>query len=398
MADAVQQEWPDQRLKILVPTWTLMGISTIFVVWRFIYGFMQGRKFMVCDYLLILATATNIAAHALSYITVENGLGRHIMDPSVMGPEVGMTVILRYSYFLWIAQIVNIIGVALLKWSICAYLLVLNFSKVYQGIVWLSILMVTAFNFLAPVLTLFGCTPLEANWNRGVTGKCWARGTLELSYTQGISNILTDVVYMAAPLIYLSRVQLSKRTQWGLRVVFLLSIPATVCSIFKTIELRTIVKTQDPTWDGINLSIWSATELSVGILIASLPPLRKAFDRMFQRILPSTITGSHKTPGYGYGHSSNANNIRMNTFQNNRTHKSGHPGESILDNDDESERAILDDDDEGKGPGIIKTTKVTVSEEGETSSQRDRESPGSYKPNNDWAISNSLEKGTHHAI
>ena len=147
------------------------------------------------------------------------------MDPSVMGPEVGMTVILRYSYFLWIVQIVNIIGVALLKWSICAYLLVLNFSKVYQGIVWLSILMVTAFNFLAPVLTLFGCTPLEANLNRGVTGKCWARGTLELSYAQGISNILTDVVYMAAPLIYLSRVQLSKRTQWGLRVVFLLSIP-----------------------------------------------------------------------------------------------------------------------------------------------------------------------------
>lgn len=131
-----------------------------------------------------------------------------------------------YSYYLWITQLLNIVAVAFLKWSICAYLLALNFSEIYRVIVWLSILMVTAFNFLAPVLTLFGCSPLEANWNYLYEPrKCWAKGTLQLSYTQGISNIITDVVYMAAPLIYLSRVQLSKRTQWGIRIVFLLSIP-----------------------------------------------------------------------------------------------------------------------------------------------------------------------------
>jgi hypothetical protein len=142
------------------------------------------------------------------------------MDPSVLPG------IMRYSYYLWVTQIINIIAVSFLKWSICAWLLVLNFSKLYRVIVWFSILMVTAFNFLAPVLTLFGCSPLEANWNYGYQPrKCWAKGTLELSYTQGISNILTDVVYMAAPIIYLSRVQLSKKTQLGIRIVFLLSIP-----------------------------------------------------------------------------------------------------------------------------------------------------------------------------
>jgi uncharacterized membrane protein len=121
---------------------------------------------------------------------------------------------------------VNIIAVAVLKWSICAWLLVLNFSKLYQAVVWLSILMVTALGFLAPVLTLFGCSPLKANWDYSYQPrKCWAKGTLDLSYSQGISNIITDVVYMAAPLIYLSRVQLSKRTQLGIRIVFLLSIP-----------------------------------------------------------------------------------------------------------------------------------------------------------------------------
>ena len=71
----------------------------------------------------------------------------------------------------------------------------------------------------------------------------------------------------------------------------------TICSIFKTIELSALKKTQDPTWDSVNLTIWAATELSVGILIASLPPLRKVFDQMFRRLLPSTFTSRPKTPG-----------------------------------------------------------------------------------------------------
>lgn len=350
---------------------------------------MTSRKFMVCDYLLIIATALNITASGISHTVVDSGLGRHIMDPTVF-PN-----IMRYSYYLWIAQIINIIAVAFLKWSICAWLLVLNFSKLYVGIVWLSILMVTAFNFLAPVLTLFGCTPLEKNWNFGYAGpgRCWARGTLPLSYTQGISNIITDVVYMAAPIIYLSRVQLNKRTQWGIRIVFLLSIPATICSIFKTIELKTITQTRDPTWDGVNLTIWSQAELSIGILIASLPPLRKALDGFMKKILPSTLTSSHKTPQYGYGHSA-SHDIRMNTFQNSKAYHSRIPGESILDRDDESDRAILEDE-EGKA-GIMKTTQVTVREQGQEIGPSQKSSQGSFDGNPEWTMP-SVQTGGHHA-
>ncbi|KAF2015173.1 hypothetical protein BU24DRAFT_424060 [Aaosphaeria arxii CBS 175.79] len=362
MADPMQQDWPDERLRILVPCTLLMVIAQIFLTWRVIYGFKAGRRFLVCDYLLILAQLLNINNVGLIYPNCARGLGRHLMDPSIKKPD----DILKYAYLLWVSQITNIIAVAILKWSICAYLLVLNFSKSYRIIIWLSILMITVFNFLIPVLTLFGCTPLESNWNPGITKKkCWARGTLPLSYTQGVSNILTDVVYAVAPIVYLASVQLSKRTQWGLRVVFLLSVIGTVCSIFKTIELKVIVKTMDPTWDGINLTIWSSAELSVGIFIACLPPLRKPFDRVFKKILPSTLTGSHKTPqyGYGYGRSTNRNDIRMSNFGGSRVPKNAHPLESNVSPDDESERAILEDEESGKSGGITRTTKVTVVEE-----------------------------------
>lgn len=139
---------------------------------------------------------------------------------------------------------------------------------------------------------------------------------------------------------------------------------ATICSIFKTVELRTIFTTHDPTWDGVNLTIWSQAELSLGIMIASLPPLRKALIGVFHRILPSTLTGSRKTPmygqGYGQGHSATGNVI-MDNLRGSKAYHSRIHGESILDADDDSDRAILEEGAHA-GTGIMKNVTVTVKE------------------------------------
>jgi hypothetical protein len=60
----------------------------------------------------------------------------------------------------------------------------------------------------------------------------------------------------------------------------------------KTSTLPALLKTKDPTWESTDLVIWSGIELSVGVLIAALPPLRKQFDGMFRRLLPSTFLNS----------------------------------------------------------------------------------------------------------
>ncbi|KAF1969998.1 hypothetical protein BU23DRAFT_557171 [Bimuria novae-zelandiae CBS 107.79] len=382
MSDAVQQDWPNQRYKILVSTTSLTALCTIFFFWRCVYGLKQRGSFLASDYLLIVSWALSIVNTVIRFILVDNGLGRHFKDPSIT-----RDMIMTYSYWLWINQTINIVAVAVLKWSICAYLLVLDFSTVYRAIVWFSILVITGINFLAPVFTLFGCAPLEANWNRGITEKkCWAVGNLPLSYSQGVVNILTDVVYVVAPIVYLSKVQLPKRTQWGLRVVFLLSLIAMLCSIFKTVELKNINGTMDPTWTSADLSIWSGAELQVGIFIASLPPLHKVFDDLFRKYMPGLSNSGHKstplygTPGQGYaGRSTQGDGIRMSTMGKSErgTRKNYTPGESVLDSDSESEKAILDDEERRiDESGIMKTTGIVITE-GPRNIRHDN-SPGSF--------------------
>lgn len=71
----------------------------------------------------------------------------------------------------------------------------------------------------------------------------------------------------------------------------------------------------------------------------------------------------------------------MGTFQNSKAYHSRLPGESVLDNDSDSDRAILEDQ-EKQAAGIVKTTKVTVSEESEGPSSRGPETL--HKQSIDW--------------
>jgi hypothetical protein len=82
----------------------------------------------------------------------------------------------------------------------------------------------------------------------------------------------------------------------------------------------------------------------------------------------------------------------MNNFPGSKSYHSRLPDESILDDDADSDRAILEDE-ENKSSGIMKTTQVVVSEEiGASSSQV---SDGSPKRSHGWPGPNATSKGQH---
>jgi len=53
-----QQDWPDRRVEILLSTVIIAILSTLVLIWRVVYGVVNRRKLLVCDYLLIIAAVS----------------------------------------------------------------------------------------------------------------------------------------------------------------------------------------------------------------------------------------------------------------------------------------------------------------------------------------------------
>lgn len=164
-----------------------------------------------------------VAGAVFGYKMAEVGAGRHVWDPILSVPG-NMEKFLKY---LWIGQLLNLYGMALVKLSICAYILMLNFSKPFRILIWISMAVHILTNFVFPTIILFGeCTPYTAHWDLAAPpGSCWPTKPKVVSgYLGAATNIVTDLIYSITPLVYISHVQLNKRTSWGVRVVFLFGL------------------------------------------------------------------------------------------------------------------------------------------------------------------------------
>jgi len=65
---------------------------------------------------------------------------------------------------------------ALIKLSICAYILMLDFSRSYRVVIWLSVVIHIGINFVFPSVILLGeCQPISKHWDVAGTqaGSCW---------------------------------------------------------------------------------------------------------------------------------------------------------------------------------------------------------------------------------
>jgi hypothetical protein len=106
-----------------------------------------------------------------AYKTAEVGGGRHVWDPIQTPANLE-----RYLRYMWFGQLFNLYGMALVKLSICAYILKLDFTKGYRAIIWMSIVIHLGINFVFPSVILLGeCTPISKHWDTAGTqpGSCW---------------------------------------------------------------------------------------------------------------------------------------------------------------------------------------------------------------------------------
>lgn len=97
-----------------------------------------------------------------------------------------------YLYYVWVGQLLNLWGMALIKMSVCAYIFMLDFSRGFRIIIWLSLVLHLGVNFVYPTIILFGeCTPISKHWDVVGTepGHCWSAKPRVISGNIQITSI-----------------------------------------------------------------------------------------------------------------------------------------------------------------------------------------------------------------
>ncbi|KAK6063635.1 hypothetical protein SCUP515_12269 [Seiridium cupressi] len=293
---------PDHRDLLRGCTIFLTLLGLIFVGMRIWVRFFKKRSAGWDDYWIIAAASSSIISLSLSMAMTSHGYGNSLYKLS----SYDRIEALKFSNF---SIFVNGFNMAFLKISIGAALLRIGLGRTMTVMIWASITISVICNAMVIPGSLFFCRPMDAIWNKGLpkgTYECWPKTyNVAFSYTQTAGNIVTDLFFTIGPLIYLSKIKVSKYNRWALRGVFLLGLSASACAIAKCWELPKLATTSDPTWDGVNLTIWARAEFNCGLIGACAPSLKSIFENFLHNVIgirslkTSTPSG---TPGYGeYG-------------------------------------------------------------------------------------------------
>jgi hypothetical protein len=128
----------------------------------------------------------------------------------------------------------------------------------------------------------FLCQPLAGFWDKTLPEvKCLP----DLSTWLGgaVGNILTDLVVFALPIPMLSKLNLPGVQKAMLIGVFSLGFLTIALSVVRIKYLR--LNEDDVSWSNVSLTCLSMSELTLGIISACVPTMRRLFFRPAQRML-----------------------------------------------------------------------------------------------------------------
>lgn len=128
----------------------------------------------------------------------------------------------------------------------------------------------------------FLCQPLAGFWDKTLPGtKCLP----DLSTWLGgaIGNILTDFLVFALPIPMLSKLNLPGVQKAILLGIFSLGFLTIALSVVRIKYLR--LNEEDVSWSNVPLTCLSMSELTLGIISACVPTMRRLFFRPTQRML-----------------------------------------------------------------------------------------------------------------
>lgn len=288
-------------------TIVMIVIATVFVAARFFTRIYLVRSVKQDDWWILAAWVFAVAFSASICVAVRNGLGRHKVDI----PDSSFSSLRKSEYAFSILYNPSLM---LTKTSIIAFFLSVmskDVDPVFKWCNWLTLAVVNLFGVALTFLSIFQCRPVAAGYQypSPPSAKCTDIVTLYLSSAP--VNIITDVALLFLPMPILTGMRLPRKQKIILVVTFSFGAFVAVVDVIRIAYLQNatlsrltaaqdnrhssgrVVEDNDFSWYASLSFMWSAVEVSLGIICACVPSLKPLFLRFMPRFIKDDNTSNN---------------------------------------------------------------------------------------------------------
>ncbi|KAM0569829.1 hypothetical protein ACHAP9_004456 [Verticillium nonalfalfae] len=271
---------------LLVPL--IIEIPAWFSVWLRLYSrYRTVHRFEADDWIMLVCVIMNTPFLILG----------HYIGISCFGVDIwtvdadDLTQCLKLFY---IDESFYVICLSLAKLSILCFFLRIFPNRVFRIITYSVMIFIGMSTTVFVFLQIFQCSPIEYNWLgwKGTFGSFRCLNVNTLVYTAAGFSIAQDVIILVLPLPLLFGLNMSWRSKMGIMVMFSLGIFILITSCIRLQYIVHFARSTNPTWDYTDTLIWTGLEVSVSMLVTSLPAIRMLVNRVIPDVL-GTITSKY---------------------------------------------------------------------------------------------------------
>ncbi|KAI1761439.1 hypothetical protein GGR53DRAFT_28097 [Hypoxylon sp. FL1150] len=225
------------------------------------------------DWVMLAAQANFTVSCALILQGVQEGLGRHDLS---LDQHHEIQALMYQA----LATATYVSNMWLIKLSIGIFLLRLASQKVYQYILYGSIVIVTIWSLVLFFWNIFQCSPVAAQWDYTIlqnepTAHCVsADEVVNAAYALSVMTILTDWLYALLPIPMVWGVKMTTQAKLTVVVILGLGVFASIATLVRLKFLADLTDLADILHAGTDAMVWTLVEPGVAIVASSLVTIR----------------------------------------------------------------------------------------------------------------------------
>ncbi|EPQ63779.1 hypothetical protein BGT96224_3922, partial [Blumeria graminis f. sp. tritici 96224] len=170
----------------------------------------------------------------------------------------------------FIAENLYAVEVIVIKVSLCSFFLRIFPQKQFRICCYALVILMSTLAVAWVLLLIFQCKPITSNWNINIEHpRCY---NIQIyAYAGAVAAMSQDMCILALPIPLVLKLRISTKKKIGVIAMFSLGISVTIISAVRTQFIYYFGISSDPSWDNVDITIWTSMEISAGLVCCNMP-------------------------------------------------------------------------------------------------------------------------------